>query len=288
MRDNNTIMGLILEIAKNDNRIRAVFQTGSRVNPSVGRDLMQDYDIIYCVRDVEEFIEDESFLEIMGETILIHKRESMKTLGNVFNEEFNYSCLFIDGVKIDFKFYPVEKISTLITTETLLMLLMDKDNLITQLPASSDVSYRVARPTKNEFEEATQEFFYRLVETMPYLYRRQIIGAYHAYQPVLKILNLMLGWFIADEKDYKVNLGKNFREVIKNLDEDYESIYFDIYPSMDSEDFWKSIFAVSALYRKLGLILSGRLDYIYPKELDVKVTAYTRKIWQMAKKARIQ
>ena len=288
MRDISTVMGLILDIAKNDSRIRAVFQTGSRVNPLVNRDIMQDYDIIYCVQDVASFANDDSFLAPMGEAILVHRPDAMKTLGRVPTDRFTYSCLFEDGVKVDFIFYPIEKISTLITTETLLLLLMDKDNLIQQLAVSSDVGYRAVRPTKNEFEEVTAEFFYRVIEMTPYLYRKQTIGAFYAYGELLAMLNRMLSWFIANEKDYKVNLGKNFRDAAKNLDDEYRQIYTDVYPSLDPEEFWKSLFAACTLFRKLGLILSERLDYNYPRQMDVQVSAHIRKVWQQSKKARIQ
>lgn len=288
MRDTTTVMGLILDIAKNDNRIRAVFQTGSRVNPLVNRDIMQDYDIIYCVQDVDAFKTDESFLEPMGEPILVHKPDAMKTLGRIASETFLYSCLFEDGVKVDFKFYPVEKITNLMTTETLLLLLMDKDNLIQQLAVSSDVGYRAGRATKNEFEEVTAEFFYRVVEMTPYLYRKQTIGAFFAYRELMDMLNLMLAWYIANEKDYKVNLGKNYRDIAKNLDDEYRNIYIDVYPSLDPEEFWKSLFAACTLFRKLGLTLAERLGYNYPRQTDVRVSAHIRKVWQQAKKARIQ
>lgn len=288
MRDTTTVMGLILDIAKNDNRIRAVFQTGSRVNPLVNRDIMQDYDIIYCVQDVEAFKTDESFLEAMGEPILVHKPDAMKTLGRTASETFLYSCLYEDGVKVDFKFYPVEKITNLMTTETLLLLLMDKDNLIQQLAVSSDVGYRAGRATKNEFEEVTAEFFYRVVEMTPYLYRKQTIGGFYAYRELMDMLNRMLSWYIANEKDYKVNLGKNYRDIAKNLDDEYRNIYIDVYPSMDPEEFWRALFAACTLFRKLGLTLAERLGYNYPRQTDVRVSAHIRKVWQQAKKARIQ
>lgn len=280
MRDNNTIMMAILQIAKNDNRIRAVFQTGSRVNPQTKRDPMQDYDIIYCVRDVKDFILDGTFMDSLGPAIIVHKPDSLKTLGRNFQETFRYNVLFEDGVKIDFTFYPVEKISNLITTETLLALLMDKDNLITQLPQSSDVCYRASRPTKNEFEEAAGEFFFKVVELVPYLYRKQEVGAFYAYKDVLDLLNRMLTWYLTDEKDYKVSMGKNYRDIVKHLDMPLKGPYNDAYPVLNIDRMWKSVFAAMAIYRKVGLSLAERLGYNYPKIKDAKVGSYVREIWQ--------
>ncbi len=44
------MLDLIINTAKEDERIRAVIMNGSRVNPNVKRDCFQDYDIIYVVK----------------------------------------------------------------------------------------------------------------------------------------------------------------------------------------------------------------------------------------------
>lgn len=55
MRSEEEMLELILNVAKNDKRIRAVLLTGSRANPSAPRDAYQDYDITYFVKDVTPF-----------------------------------------------------------------------------------------------------------------------------------------------------------------------------------------------------------------------------------------
>ena len=56
MRSEQEILELILNIAENDDRIRAVIMNGSRANPNVPRDLFQDYDVIYFVTEPDPFI----------------------------------------------------------------------------------------------------------------------------------------------------------------------------------------------------------------------------------------
>ncbi len=58
MRTENEIYDLILKIAKNDTRIKAVYMNGSRTNEMVPKDILQDYDIVYVVDDTKSFIED--------------------------------------------------------------------------------------------------------------------------------------------------------------------------------------------------------------------------------------
>lgn len=51
MRSEQEMFDLILNTAREDKRIRAVYMNGSRTNPSAPRDIFQDYDIVYVVRE---------------------------------------------------------------------------------------------------------------------------------------------------------------------------------------------------------------------------------------------
>jgi len=55
MRSEQEIIDLILDVAKTDERIRAVLLVGSRANPMVPKDIYQDYDISYFVTDIHPF-----------------------------------------------------------------------------------------------------------------------------------------------------------------------------------------------------------------------------------------
>lgn len=58
MRTEQEMYDLILKVAKEDERIRAVYIDGSRTNPNAPRDIFQDYDVGYVVRETESFIKD--------------------------------------------------------------------------------------------------------------------------------------------------------------------------------------------------------------------------------------
>ena len=51
MRSEQEMLDLILETARNDERIRAVIMNGSRANPNALRDPFQDFDIVYLVTE---------------------------------------------------------------------------------------------------------------------------------------------------------------------------------------------------------------------------------------------
>ena len=69
MRSESEMYNLILEIAKNDVRIKAVYMNGSRTNENVPKDIFQDYDIVYVVEDTCSFIEDKDWIKVFGEIL---------------------------------------------------------------------------------------------------------------------------------------------------------------------------------------------------------------------------
>lgn len=285
MRDSSQIMDIVLTSAKEEPDIRAVFQTGSRVNPNVKRDIYQDYDIIYCVKDPEIFINREDFLEKFGERIFTYFLGPEKE--EVGGASFVWTLLLVDGVRIDLSFYPISKISSLIIENTLINLLMDKDNIIKELPISSDISYRIDRPTKNIFENKCREFFYYSLDIVPYLIRGDMVGSYKVYQHIISTLNIVLGWLIAEEKEYKINLGKNNRFILENIEENFKKAYLRLYQAVDRESYFVALLEALALFRKFGLTLAERLGYNYPKNLDVSMTRYIREAYQKKDQRRI-
>lgn len=66
MRSEEETYGLIMDIAKADERILAVYMNGSRTNPNVPKDLFQDYDIVYVVKETKTFIEDKDWIHKFG------------------------------------------------------------------------------------------------------------------------------------------------------------------------------------------------------------------------------
>ncbi len=66
MRSEQTMLDLILDTARRDDRIRAVITNGSRTNPNAPRDPFQDYDIVYLVTDVAPFRHNLAWIERFG------------------------------------------------------------------------------------------------------------------------------------------------------------------------------------------------------------------------------
>ena len=66
MRSEKEIMNLIIEKAKQDDRILAAYMKGSRTNPKVPKDIYRDFDIMYVVKETESFMLDTSWIDFFG------------------------------------------------------------------------------------------------------------------------------------------------------------------------------------------------------------------------------
>lgn len=69
MRTEKEMFDLILQIAKQDEGIRGVYMNGSRTNVNVPKDIFQDYDVVYVVKDTKSYIENKSWIDNFGERL---------------------------------------------------------------------------------------------------------------------------------------------------------------------------------------------------------------------------
>ena len=66
MRSSEEIKRLIIDVAKNDDRVRAVLLNGSRANDKISPDKYQDFDIVYIVNDIESLISNKTWTRFLA------------------------------------------------------------------------------------------------------------------------------------------------------------------------------------------------------------------------------
>ena len=57
MRSEEEMMNLILQVAKDDERVRAAYMNGSRTNPNAPKERFQYYDVAYVANSTESYYE---------------------------------------------------------------------------------------------------------------------------------------------------------------------------------------------------------------------------------------
>ena len=78
MRSKKQVYDTILNFARMNERIRVVTLEGSRTNINIPPDDFQDYDITFFVTDMQSFINDDNWLNVFGERLILQKPEDME------------------------------------------------------------------------------------------------------------------------------------------------------------------------------------------------------------------
>jgi aminoglycoside 6-adenylyltransferase len=111
MRSEQEMFDLILNTAREDERIRAVMMNGSRANPNAPRDFFQDFDIVYFVTDHRPFRHNFEWIKRFGEMMILQLPDDMGDSPHPEDASFAYLMQFSDGNRIDLTIYPIAKLS---------------------------------------------------------------------------------------------------------------------------------------------------------------------------------
>ncbi|GMA51603.1 aminoglycoside 6-adenylyltransferase [Alicyclobacillus contaminans] len=284
MRNEREMMGLIRTFAEQDERVRAVIMNSSRVNSSIPRDILQDYDVVFLVSRLDAFIRDRTWIQHFGKLIIMQTPDENVLFPNN-RDGFAFLMLFEDGNRIDLTLYPVEKKDQYVP-DSLSVVLMDKDNLLHPLPEPSDLDYRISPPTKEQFACCCNEFWWTCTYVAKGVWREQLPYAnFMLEHPVRSMLSLMLKWYIGMQTNFAVNVGACGKYFEKYLDPRIWTEYVQTFPNGTYENMWRSLFVLCGLFRKLATAVGHRFGYDYPVTDDENVTNYLLRLRELPKDA---
>ena len=208
-------MDLILGMARTDERIRAVYMNGSRTNPNAPKDIYQDYDIVFVVTEIMTFINDKSWIAHFGTPLIIQEPDwndvhtGIENAAHDFSRRYAWLMLFDDGNRIDLSLETKEEGVKKFLSDKLTVLLLDKDNLLPEIPPPSDEDYHVKRPMKNQYLACCNEFWWCLNNVAKGIARDELpyaMGMLNHY--VRDMLNEMVQWHIGIKTHFSVSTGK--------------------------------------------------------------------------------
>jgi len=278
MRSEQNMLDLILHMAKSDENIRAVIMNGSRVNPHAKKDPLQDFDIVYFVRDVEPYKRNKTFVSQFGEMMIMQTPEDMVDPPPENDGHYTYLMQFLDGNRIDLSFYSLETIPVNLN-DSLTVVLLDKDHLIRELPPPNDRDYLPEPPTAKLFEDCCNEFWWVTTYVAKGLWRDELTYTKYILDgAVREQLIKMLVWYFGVTTDFQKSpgkMGKYFKEYLEpEIWKQVESTYADSQP----DHIWESVFAMGDLFRQTAQYVAKHFDFDYPEQDDIRVTNYLRKI----------
>ncbi|PFY30798.1 aminoglycoside adenylyltransferase [Bacillus toyonensis] len=288
MRTEKEMLDLIINTAKEDERIRAVIMNGSRVNPNVKKDCFQDYDIMYVVNDIQSFISNYNWIHRFGEIMIVQMPEEMSLIPADEDGKFPYLMQFMDGNRIDLTLVPVELIKKFVGKDSLSKLLLDKDNCLGEFPPASDKDYLVKKPTEKEFLDCCNEFWWCSTNVGKGLWREELTYAKGMLEgPMRDMLVVMLEWHIGMKTKFTANAGKFGKYFEQYVEKDVWEQFKRTFSNAEYENIWDSFFIMGNLFRKVANEIANTYEYQYPQDDDDKVTSYLKHVRKLPKDSKV-
>ena len=275
MRTPSEIFELILNIAENDNRIRAVILTGSRANKACPADKYQDFDIVFFVKDVTPFWDNMKWIdEVFGKPSLVQKPESMTLIPPDNNGDYVYLMIFPDGNRIDLQITAHKYENNGEPAKVLL----DKDNTFKEIVVREDYWY-VKRPDKKLFSDCCNEFYWCLSNVAKGIARDELSYAMKMYNHYVRdMLITMLEWYVGANHDFKVSAGKNGKYFKRFLPKDIYESFKRTYSDADSEHMWEAAFEMLNLFGRAARDIAGKLSFSYDEEEECGIRLYMKMV----------
>lgn len=286
MRSEQEMLALIVNIAKSDDRIRAVIMNGSRANPNAPRDIFQDFDIVYLVTNVAPFKHDYNWLKRFGEIMIMQLPEDMQDPPPQNIGGFTYLMQFADGNRIDLGINPVEKLNECIK-DSLCLVLLDKDNIIPRPAPPSESDYLPRPPTSKQFSDCSNEFWWVCPYVAKGLWREQITYAKFMFDQVIrKELMKMITWYIGVKTQFLINPGRFGKHLRKHLEPDLWAMLMKTYSDASYANTWEALYTMCNLFRRVAIHVAEHFGFGYPYGDDERVSAHLKHVRLLPKNSK--
>lgn len=281
-RDPAEIISRLIHWAKSKESVRVMLLTSTRAQLDAKSDIFSDYDVILVVRDIHPLWADRSWISDFGDVLVTYwdpiypePEYGIEQTGNVIQ--------YADGLKIDFRLWPIDLLREIVHAPTLpadldagYRILLDKDGLAESIPAPTHLAYIPQRPTEDGYRTFVEEFFSDAPYVAKHLLRGDLLPAKWCLDYDMKHVYLrpMLEWRLESEHNWSLpvrNLGKGLKKL---LPADLWQELTSTYAGGGIDENWHALFRTLALFRSVARDVADDLGYAYPEELDRRVTAY--------------
>lgn len=285
MRNENEMLETIINTAKSDDRVFAVYLKGSRANPNAPKDIYRDFDVMYVVKETESFIKDTSWLNKFGKIVL--KQEQNDDFGygerfgirNNYDESYSWLLLFEDGNRIDIGVEVLKVMEEGRNRNKLFVPLLDKIGCLPKLSPPTDEDFYIRKPSAEKFRGCCNEFYWCLCDVAKGIARDELPFAMTTYNTLVRdMLETMLDWYIGIYTDYSVSSGKLHKYLKRYLPSDFYEEYIKTYSDGNYEHLWNSIDISCELFRKTALLVAKHFNFKYPKEDELASKRYISSI----------
>lgn len=264
MRNEQEMFDLILNVAKNDARVRAVYMNGSRTNSNATKDIFQDYDIVYVVNETEPFRKDKQWINQFGERLYMQYPEENSFYENDVDSSYGWLIQFTDGNRLDLHVCTLAHVRDEIHKDRLCIILLDKDRCLPDISPATDEDYWVKRPTETQFLDTCNEFWWCLNNVAKGLWREEIPYVMDMLNAIIRPqLVLILSYHIGCKTDFTVSIGKSGKYMYRWLDQNIWETFLQTYPQGEVKEIWKSVFIMCDLFHMVSKEVARDMNFQY-------------------------
>ena len=275
MRNKEEMMKLIMDVAINDERIRAVTMEGSRASKNATHDQYCDFDICYIVSDIREFTKDNKWVEIFGEILIV--QYPMDWYSHPYNyaghDNFAYLIQFKDGNRIDLTLIDVCNIDKEQGCCEPRIVLLNKDNFKELQQIDDESVFYIQKPSEMEYYNTCNEFRWLSVYISKGLCREELYYAKYAYDVLMMGMFIkMLNWKIGVDNDFNVTTGDHSKYLKRFLTLEEMKRFHSVFPNGTYEDIWSKLYVIYDYFAEIAKYVGEALKYNF----DAKETEEVR------------
>ncbi|MCI8507840.1 MAG: aminoglycoside 6-adenylyltransferase [Lachnospiraceae bacterium] len=284
MRREEIMYNLFLDIANEDDRILAVYMNGSRTNANAPKDIFQDYDIVFVVRETGSFIEDKEWIHRFGNILYMQYPDEHPDFPGDKENFYGWLMQFEDGVRVDLHVESVTHAKAHICDDRLCRILLDKVDVLPEIPEPSDADYYVKKPTEAQFRASANEFWWCSNNLAKGLWREEIPYVQDmANFVVRKELERMLSWKAGIKTNFTISVGKSAKYLYRWLSREEYQDYLNTYFGGTIEDAWSAVFCMCDLFDSTAQYVARELGYHYDREEGQAAAAFLRHVKELPK-----
>lgn len=288
MRTEEEMFRLILQVAEMDDRILAVYMNGSRTNKNAKKDIFQDYDIVYVVEQTKPFYEDKTWIDRFGERLYMQYPDEVDVLNGAekdFDQSYGWLIQFKDGNRLDLHVVP--RGNQDILKDKFCRILLDKHQILPDIPEATDEDYRIKKPSPNTFSASCNEFWWCLNNLTKGLWREEIPYIHSIiYECCHPELVKLLNWKIGYATGFRVSTGKASKYLKDWLPDHVWVRFLKTYPNGNIEDIWESVSVMCELFDETARELEQLSGFPYDSQEAQASYAFFKHVWTLPKDAK--
>lgn len=282
MRTEREMYELILKIANDNEKIKAVYMNGSRTNENVPKDIFQDYDIVYVVQETKSFIEDKDWIHAFGEILYMQYPDESPYFPSDKDNSYGWLMQFTDGIRIDLTVQSISYARQHIGDDKLCKILLDKENILPQIEPATDRDRWVAKPTEEQFLATCNEFWWCTNNIAKGLWRKEMpyvqdMTNHHVRPELVK----MLDWKVGIMTGWTVSTGKSSKYLYRWLPEEEWQAFLDTYFNGNVDQAWEAVFRMCDLFENVAKYVGEQLGYQYNIKEGIAARTYLEQVFRM-------